>query len=319
MLYQPMMNYQDFVEDVRKRLEEHFDCSHQVLKTENTKNNNTKRVGITIKEEQSSISPTIYMDSFYSLYTNGDSLDEIVELILFQYNKAKAEQMSFGQAFDTSVLTDFEAISSKIVCKLINRDKNKGMLNSIPHLPYMDLEIVFYVLIESSDNGSAIVPITNSLLDVWNVDEDTVFRAAEENSKRVLPPVLTPMHQVLDKLDNGTRHDESGMYVLSNEYGNYGASCILYDGVLRQIGNKFGENYYIIPSSVHEVIVIPCSKAPDDSIDLMSIISEVNECIVDDEEFLSNNLYYYDRSTDEVSIFDDSEEINSFLDTIAVK
>lgn len=293
-----MTNYQQFVEDVKKSLEERLGDSYCVSNITNIKNNNSKKIGITIKDSQSNISPTIYMESFYSMFNNGDSLEEVVELIIQSYNQIKNEQQSFEKSFDTSVLTNFNLMRPKIVFKLINRDRNKEILDSIPHVPYMDLEITFYAFIEASDNGTATIPITNQLMDKWRVGINSIINAAIENSTKILPPVCKPMNIVLDELEDA-EHQPSGMYVLSNIYNRHGASCILYDGMLKRIGEIFDENFYIIPSSVDEVILIPASDIPDE---MSEIVKEINETVLEDEEFLSDNIYLYDTKTDTVSI-----------------
>ena len=84
------------------------------------------------------------------------------------------------------------------------------------------------------------------------------------------------------------------MYVFSNRTRSFGASAILYDGRLAKIAERLKENYYVLPSSVHETIIVAESDAPAKD-DLDAIIREINETQVDPEEVLSNQAYYYDR------------------------
>ena len=87
---------------------------------------------------------------------------------------------------------------------------------------------------------------------------------------------------------------EDVMYVLSNRLRSYGAAVILYEDRLEEIGEYLGENYYVLPSSVHEMIIIAESAAPGQE-ELSDLVTEINTTQVDAEEVLSNHAYYYDR------------------------
>ena len=91
------------------------------------------------------------------------------------------------------------------------------------------------------------------------------------------------------------------MYVLKNRQGVGGASCILYPCLLKNISERFGSSFYIIPSSIHEQIIV-LSNDTQDSRTIREMIKEINDTQVRDEEVLSYSLYYYDRESDEVSI-----------------
>ena len=84
------------------------------------------------------------------------------------------------------------------------------------------------------------------------------------------------------------------MYVLSNNQRNYGAVSILYEGLLKDIGERLQEDYYVLPSSVHEVIIVPESNSPGQE-ELEHMIVEINETQVEPEEVLSDRAYYYSR------------------------
>ena len=88
---------------------------------------------------------------------------------------------------------------------------------------------------------------------------------------------------------------ENRMFVLSNQYRHFGAACILYNRVLEDIGNQLNENFYILPSSIHEVIILPEGFSPCEE-DLNEMIIDINQTQVSEEEILSNHAYYYDRT-----------------------
>ena len=114
------------------------------------------------------------------------------------------------------------------------------------------------------------------------------MRRAYENTGKLLPYELKTMKAVIQELtDTESEDKEDVMYVLSNRSRSYGAAAILYKGRLEGIGEY-------LPSSVHEVIIIPQSAAPGQE-ELSDLVTEINTTQVDAEEVLSNHAYYYDR------------------------
>ena len=167
-------------------------------------------------------------------------------------------------------------------------------------IAYLDFAIVFYILFEVDDSGTATIPITHELIQLWDVSVDEVQQCAFCNAPSLLPASFKPMQIVIDEL-MGTNYSEQEaiedlMFVLTNSLRSFGAACILYDGMLDKISEEIGENFYILPSSIHEMIIVPESNSPSRE-HLNEMITEVNQTQVDEEEFLSECVYYYDRTT----------------------
>ena len=116
----------------------------------------------------------------------------------------------------------------------------------------------------------------------------------------IIRPILTSLligikKDVLDELQQGiTYTGENILYVLTNQIRSFGASVILYDGCLEMIGKYLGDNYFVLPSSIHEVIIMPEKKAPWGGVGLSEMVQEINRTQVDDEDVLSDYAYYYD-------------------------
>ena len=137
---------------------------------------------------------------------------------------------------------------------------------------------------------------------MWGETMEGVYRRACRNTRVLLPDEFQTMRAVIEEL---TGMEETGkedrMYILSNEIRSYGAAAILYEGRLERIGDYLKENYYVLPSSVHEVIIVPESEAPAQA-ELSRLVKEINETQVDPEEVLSNHAYYYDRKQKKLQI-----------------
>ncbi len=288
------MNYQQFVAATKEKVALSLDNDTQLHVHTTLKNNGLERTGLTISDNSVNIFPTIYLEEFYQQYQNGYSLDEITESIIHVYHEVKFEHM-----WNVNAIKDFSLIKSKITYKLIHAKKNEILLQSLPHVPYMDLAIVFYVLFDVDDTGIATIPITNDLAALWDTDSDELYRIAKTNTPKLLTASLKPMRVVIEELLGNECENivlkEDIMFVLTNQLRNFGAACLLYDGILQQIAIELGENYYILPSSIHEMIIVPESKSPNRE-QLIEMITEINETQVEHEEILSDNVYYYDHS-----------------------
>ena len=289
------MNYQQFIEEVERRVKEKIKGNETITVYIHTavKNNGKERKGITVSEKGIHISPTIYLEEYFQQFQEGKPIEKIVEKILQLYEEVKC-----SHPCEESLLQNYEELKGKFACKLIHRGKNEKLLNDIPYVPWMDLAIVVFVLLEVSPYGTATVLVRKEHLEIWGLTEAQLFDEAKKNTPILLPYQFCPMRKLLREIcpyavDEGEEEEES-LYVLSNKLRSFGAASMLYDGILEKVGQKLGENYYILPSSIHEVIVVPESKSPMKQ-DLEEMVREINETQVEEEEVLSDRVYYFSR------------------------
>ena len=289
------MNYQQFIEEVERRVKEKIKGNETMTVYIHTavKNNGKERKGITVSEKGIHISPTIYLEEYFQQFQEGKPIEKIVEKILQLYEEVKC-----SHPCEESLLQNYEELKGKFACKLIHRGKNEKLLNDIPYVPWMDLAIVVFVLLEVSPYGTATVLVRKEHLEIWGLTEAQLFDEAKKNTPILLPYQFCPMRKLLREIcpyavDEGEEEEES-LYVLSNKLRSFGAASMLYDGILEKVGQKLGENYYILPSSIHEVIVVPESKSPVKQ-DLEEMVREIDETQVEEEEVLSDRVYYFSR------------------------
>lgn len=289
------MNYQQFIEEVERRVKEKIKGNETMAVYIHTavKNNGKERKGITVSEKGIHISPTIYLEEYFQQFQEGKPIEKIVEKILQLYEEVKC-----SHPWEESLLQNYEELKGKFACKLIHRGKNEKLLNDIPYVPWMDLAIVVFVLLEVSPYGTATVLVRKEHLEIWRLTEAQLFDEAKRNTPILLPYQFCPMRKLLQEIcpyavDEGEEEEES-LYVLSNKLRSFGATSMLYEGILEKVGQKLGENYYILPSSIHEVIVVPESKSPVKQ-DLEEMVREINETQVEEEEVLSDRVYYFSR------------------------
>ncbi len=292
------MNYQQFVMALKTKVADILGESATVTIHTALKNNGYERVGLTISEKHINLSPTIYLEEYFKYFEDDDSIDDIADSILHVYHEVR-----FDHSWQVHTISNFELIKEKIVYKIIHAPQNETLLKTLPSLPYLDFAVVFYILFEVDDNGTATIPVTEDLLRLWNTSLKELFHIAMKNTPKLLPPVFKPMRIVVEELlehpYDEDLQDNDVMFVLTNPLRSLGAACILYDNVLLHIGNFLKENYYVLPSSIHEVIIIPESQAPGKET-LNDMVVEINKTQVAIEDVLSNHVYYYDRELEEL-------------------
>lgn len=293
------MEYREFLENVRKEVESRYDSNVSVTLNHVMKNNGTELDGITIMEKDKNIAPTIYINSFYDRYREGVSLKAVVSEIIRIYNQNKNSININADYFEK-----YENVRKTIVYKLVNYQKNKKLLEDVPYKRVLDLAVVFYCLIEQRKGVSATALIHNEHLRIWNVTEDEIYNDALKNTPVLLAGSIVPMSKILSEIagtapvDNDEKvceyTGEDILYVLTNSSRVNGAACILYDNLLKKFANDVHSDLYILPSSVHEVIIVPKKNAFDKS-ELADMVREVNEQGVSQDEILSDNVYEYNR------------------------
>ena len=289
------MEYREFLENVRKEVESRYDSNVSVTLNHVMKNNGTELDGITIMEKDKNIAPTIYINSFYDRYREGVSLKAVVSEIIRIYNQNKNSININADYFE-----NYENVRKTIVYKLVNYQKNKKLLEDVPYKRVLDLAVVFYCLIEQRKGVSATALIHNEHLRIWNVTEDEIYNDALKNTPVLLAGSIVPMSKILSEIagtapvDNDEKvceyTGEDILYVLTNSSRVNGAACILYDNLLKKFANDVHSDLYILPSSVHEVIIVPKKNAFDKS-ELADMVREVNEQGVSQDEILSDNEY----------------------------
>lgn len=292
------MKYKVFQDEIINKIMEYLPEDMEVMRSERMKNNDVKLCGITFQKKGSNISPTFYMEHLYYRYQQGDSMEEIVKMLLQLYEENKVKEK-----IDASFFQDFEKVKDRIVCKIVNTKLNRTLLADIPHEQYLDLSIVYYYMWDTEEFDHATILIRNEHLKMWNVEPDVLYSIAKQNTEVLLPAEIIKMEQLLHDMMRIRQEAllpepiAGTMYVMTNRTRYYGAAAFLYEGVLREFAHGMQKNIYIIPSSVHEVILLP----DDGEIDikwLNEMVREVNASQLERIEILSDHVYYYDHVDD---------------------
>lgn len=312
------MTYELFKQELVARLQQLFPCGTAISIQQISHNNNIILDGLTILEPEHNISPTIYLNHYFLSYQNGATFLSICEHILDYYHNHCPKQN-----IDTSFFTDYEQVRPRIVYKLIHCEKNKELLNEVPYFPYLDLAIVFYCLVSESPYENTSILIRKEHLEYWNISPDTLLLLARRNTPKLLrfccdslADLILPVLEQLPPREQTeaasvVREAVVPMYVLTNHQRFNGACCILYQDVLKQVAKRLNSDLYILPSSIHEVIVIP-AEVTSCTAELSEMVREINQSEVSQEEILSDHVYFYSRRFNEISFCADDSSKQSY-------
>ena len=235
--------------------------------------------------------PAVCLEDVYREYQKGKCLEELADRICRIYRDCQG-----GSGFEPEKFLDYAQAGQRIIFRLINREKNRELLEEVPYLPFLDLAVVFCYLTEEKFHGSGTILIRREHLRWWKVDADRLWEDAFRNTPGLCGAELLIMDDVMRNLVcfRGLEGKTASMYILTNRQQCYGAAVILYSDVLKNFGERFGKDFYVLPSSVHEVLLIP----EEDWMDLESfhqMVREVNQAAVTEEEILADHAYFYKR------------------------
>ncbi|MBR1931946.1 MAG: hypothetical protein IJ833_10850 [Lachnospiraceae bacterium] len=297
------MELMSFAEKLRKAMAKELGEAYEVFVHAVDKNNGVQLQGLTIKRNDRNVSPTIYLEPFWEAYERGVPLAELVKKLRLLYQR----EMPL-QDVDMSFFQDFSQVKHRICFQLVHARSNEKLLKEVPHLKYLDLAICFYFIYTDETLGDGTILIRNSHMQLWNTTAEELYELAGINTPRWLPRQIISSESLLREMfgrrlfpEGIDLSDYLPMKVVSNEKRILGAACLLYPGQLEEMAKQLGGNYYILPSSVHEVILLP--DGPDIWAEqLKEMIAEVNRTQVRAEEKLSDTLYYFDRRTEQVKM-----------------
>ncbi len=312
------MNFEEFkdnvVENIKDYLPERFENADVTLQ-DVTKNNDRQLTGLIVRTEDSNITPTIYLEDFFRQYEEGADMDTLLQKIADIRVEHEAPEH-----LDANKLMDLDEVRDHITCKLLNADMNKEYLSNKPHRLEEDLAVVYYVDLGGDSTGHMSAPITDHLLDSYGIDIPELDQIAMDNLAKSDIEFKT-MREVLVEMmfpdgpdENDPRmamlppeEETPSMYVLTNAEKMNGANCILDAKTMEEISEKVGGDFYILPSSLHEVIILPDTPEMDKDT-LEHMVQDINAGQVAPEDRLSDHVYMYDSVEKEIVLADKMPE-----------
>ena len=297
------MEIKEFGKIMEEKVKELLGAEYLVEYSEVTKNNGNIWHALAIKKKDENIAPSLYIDNYFSRYNDGADVDMIAKELISLYKESAP-----GGIVDVDFFTDFSKVAEKLTFKLVNYEKNKNMLKGVPYKIFEDLALVPLCLIENKYIGTGSILIKNRHLEEWEVSFDELWENVFERAVINTPVKISGLLETImgaNKIDEELDlcGDLKHMYVLSNTSGNYGAAVIMYPGLLHDLSEKLDSDLIILPSSLHEVIVLACGELNIEKKDLLAMVGEVNRSVLQSEDILSDNIYHYSASESKLYIY----------------
>ena len=286
----------EYVEALKENLSERGNDVD--VKVSTVEKMNQSYEAITITPEGSNIGMNMNLEVFAEAYESGVPFDEIVEQVT---NKVEAH-LADMPTFDVQSLTDYEQMKDKLAMEVVATDRNADLLAKVPHQEMEDMAVVYRFVMESDENGRASILVSNDLLDKMGVTPEQLHADALENAPELRPAVIKGMSEVMMDMMGEDAHEMFGidefpqdemMYVATVPDKISGAGVIAYQEFMDQAAEKLGGDFYILPSSIHEVLLVKDDGAVNFN-DLKSMVEDVNATQVAPEEKLTDSVYHYD-------------------------
>ena len=289
------MNINEFAEKMKIALTDIL--QKEIQSVSPLKLNNVRLCGIAIVEPDSNISCTIYLEQFFGRFLDTGDWEQTVSDILSFYDNNRV-----ADSFDSKWFHDFGQIRRNLFYRLINYKENQELLSAVPYTRFLDLAKVYYADCQIGETAGSIL-IHHKHIEEWGITEDELIAAAEENTPILYPVKLKPLSFVLGLGDDICPFPgmSGHMFVLSNTENQNGAASVCYKDVLDNFSQKIKDDLVVLPSSVHETILLPLQEKSNlDS--LKEMVYDINRTVLDRSEFLSDNVYVYNRQDKQLII-----------------
>ena len=297
------MDYQQFLFTITAGLQSTYSADEKVTVQTIEQKHTAKIKTVSVYHKGKRATPWVYMAPFYRMYQHGYSMESIQKEL-----KNVLDMVTENKTVEGEIFTKFECAAVCLGIRLIPYQKNQSFLALVPHRRILDFAVVYQLVFEGPDTMMGAAVVYQDHCRIWEVTEDILFQTAISSMIRRFPPALNSVEALIGITDFAQESEFPHLFALTNNRAFFGASVILYPGVLRQASKKLGGAYYILPSSVHEVLLLAKSNGEEEAkeenvpMQLREIVEEVNLTDAVSTDFLSNHVYVYDPETDEVHI-----------------
>ena len=296
------IDFARFVEIAKETIKDYLPVEYKnaIVDVQPCNKLNENYLGMTVKAQKNTVLPTLNLNMFY------DTLQHF-HYDLEKIMKKMAEVVQIRpMGVDMELFRDYGKAKEHLFIRVSNADKNQETLSNVPHTRVEDLAITYHISLGFEKNGISSAIVDNEMMRAFGVSKDELHQDAIENSPKLLPVKVEPLWRVMKNMveelqaadvteeDNDLLQDEAIPFtIVTNEQKINGASAIFYPGVMDQIGRLLKGNYFILPSSIHEMLILPDNGMITSS-ELKSWVVEANCCTVLPEEKLADEVYHYD-------------------------
>lgn len=263
---------------------------YEVCFKEIGKNNGLVCKSITILERGMKVGPSIHIDSLLEKIESGEIsvLEAAVEI-----TNVYREQCNKEEFKDITNRFNKEYALERVVYQIVSKEKNADLLKEKPHKDFLDLVVIYRVIVKEENASVSSMVVTNGFCDIYSISKDELDTAAKRNTEKRGFNVCSILSLLMGISDIPENTPEILMWVITNPAEFCGAAVMLYNDYFDSLAKKLESDLYILPSSIHEVIVVPTNNSELDFI--RSTVCEINASKIAAEQVLSDNVYRYNR------------------------
>lgn len=298
------MDIKEFIKTIKEELPDFLpDDVYEDLTIDDVevaKMNDQKLHGLTFRPKGSDAAPTLYVDDLYERHQNGEDLGFLLVDLANRYEEARHAPVP------PDIDISWDKVMDNLSFRLLEKRRNTDFLANMPYADVGNgLALIVDINMPGDRNGDWRIAVNHGVMEALGVDKETLFFKAMDDVLVNDPPVLSDMTQalfspekdnLLDRSDPIDPSDLGGMYVLTTESGNLGASALFYPDVQEKAAELMGSGYYVLPSSVHECILVPDIAGHNEK-DLCAMVKEANRTVVEPKDVLSDNVYHFDKDS----------------------
>lgn len=293
------MNYEEFKQRIENDLKDALEAKGYgkvEVAFEQTNKVNQSYEAIVVKPEGGTIGASLKVESIFEHYNITGDYDAALSKAANTFAEAIDNMPKYG----TQELSSYEKMKDKLAIEVIPADRNENLLQRIPHKLMEDMAIVYRIILDRTEDGTNTILVTNNLINQMGVTPEQLHQDALENAQKIRPAELNTLRDTLVELvgpEMVSFMDEDGpeskIFVATVDDKMHGAGVIAYQEFMNEVSEKVGGDFYIIPASVHEVLIVP--DLPNMDIKSMEdMIHTVNATELRPEDILSEKLYHYD-------------------------
>ncbi len=298
--YTNELYYGEFIDYIKEHLKEALPEQYQNAKIEigDVERINGKYTNLVVKtenEEDLHVLPSINLDDFYMVYLQGTELENVLSSIAETVQHETPE-------IPLDMFSNYQEAKQHLFVRVMDAETNRDLLKTVPHQMEANLALTYHIQIDLSDGQTGNTIVTNRMMNQFHLTQEQLHQDAMENSQKLYPATLDSMRDMMEELmeTSGNAAPDLAedtppdMLVVSNGPRVYGASALFYPDQMDQIADAMGGSYYIIPSSIHETLILPDQGVPQGN-ELNAMIREVNETQVLPKDRLANEAFHYDE------------------------
>ena len=292
------MEYTEFKEGLKNLVQEKSDSDMKVEIVQIIKNNQTKSENLTYIDPNYNLFPSIQLKELYQeyqVYGMGWCVEEAVSVL-----------KNVKRIHEDQLMGSWESAKGRIVVELVKEAWNRELLEKLPYRAFLDLAVIYRLKMWECKSGDAVQTVTNKMMEHWKITEEELYEAALANLQKEEFEIIGGYQAVQDMIEELIDVKEESefhewMYIFTNRSRIKGAAAMLRTDLLDRFAKAQESDLIILPSSVHEVILLPAMD-DEDAAELRRIVQDINEKEVQEEERLSDEVYYFRRSTGAVEL-----------------